>query len=101
MALEIRSAAFQPGGEIPARHTCEGEDLSPPLAWSGVPAGAKGLALVVDDPDAPDPKAPPPLEELMQYPAVSLFQQRARAVKPDFEVTAGSQTVHNVPTKKQ
>jgi Raf kinase inhibitor-like YbhB/YbcL family protein len=58
MALEIRSAAFQPGGEIPVKHTCEGEDLSPPLAWSGVPAGAKGLALVVDDPDAPDPKAP-------------------------------------------
>ncbi len=56
--LAIRSAAFTEGAEIPARHTCEGEDLSPPLAWSGVPAGARSLALVVDDPDAPDPAAP-------------------------------------------
>jgi Raf kinase inhibitor-like YbhB/YbcL family protein len=58
MALTLRSTAFTEGGEIPIRHTCEGEDLSPPLAWSGVPAGARSLALVVDDPDAPDPAAP-------------------------------------------
>ncbi|HSD29014.1 MAG TPA: YbhB/YbcL family Raf kinase inhibitor-like protein, partial [Vicinamibacteria bacterium] len=58
MALELRSPAFAPNGEIPTRYTCEGEDLSPPLAWSGVPKGAKSLALVVDDPDAPDPRAP-------------------------------------------
>jgi Raf kinase inhibitor-like YbhB/YbcL family protein len=58
MALSIASSAFEPGGEIPQAHTCEGKDTSPPLAWSGVPAGAKSLALVVDDPDAPDPKAP-------------------------------------------
>jgi Raf kinase inhibitor-like YbhB/YbcL family protein len=58
MALSIRSSAFPPGGEIPATHTCEGKDGSPPLAWSGVPAAAKSLALVVDDPDAPDPRAP-------------------------------------------
>jgi Raf kinase inhibitor-like YbhB/YbcL family protein len=56
--LAIRSSAFGEGGEIPARHTCEGEDRSPPLAWSGVPAGTRSLALVVDDPDAPDPAAP-------------------------------------------
>ncbi len=56
--FEIRSAAFTEGGEIPPRHTCQGEDLSPPLAWSGAPAGTKSLALVVDDPDAPDPAAP-------------------------------------------
>lgn len=58
MPLTIRSPAFADGAEIPARHTCEGEDLSPPLAWSGVPPGARSLALVVDDPDAPDPAAP-------------------------------------------
>ncbi len=58
MALAVTSTAFRQGGEIPAAHTCEGKDTSPPLAWSGVPAGAKSLALVVDDPDAPDPKAP-------------------------------------------
>jgi Raf kinase inhibitor-like YbhB/YbcL family protein len=58
MALQLTSAAFAPGGEIPTRHTCEGQDLSPPLAWSGVPPGTKSLVLIVDDPDAPDPAAP-------------------------------------------
>jgi Raf kinase inhibitor-like YbhB/YbcL family protein len=58
MAFAIKSAAFAPGGEIPTRYTCEGDDVSPPLQWSEVPAGTKSLALVVDDPDAPDPKAP-------------------------------------------
>jgi hypothetical protein len=58
MPLTILSSAFADGAEIPMRHTCEGDDVSPPLAWTGVPAGAKSLALVVDDPDAPDPAAP-------------------------------------------
>jgi len=58
MPLAIRSVAFADGAEIPLRHTCEGADLSPPLAWSGVPSQARSLALVVDDPDAPDPAAP-------------------------------------------
>lgn len=56
--FRLISAAFGPGGEIPARHTCEGPDLSPALAWGGVPAGAQSLVLIVDDPDAPDPRAP-------------------------------------------
>jgi Raf kinase inhibitor-like YbhB/YbcL family protein len=43
---------------MPSLHTCEGRDVSPALEWSGVPEGARSLALVVDDPDAPDPKAP-------------------------------------------
>jgi hypothetical protein len=58
MSLTLSSSAFAHKGEIPARYTCDGKDLSPPLAWSGVPAGAKSLALIVDDPDAPDPAAP-------------------------------------------
>ena len=58
MAMSIRSTAFEEGGEIPQVHTCEGKDTSPALEWSGVPAGARCLALIVDDPDAPDPKAP-------------------------------------------
>jgi Raf kinase inhibitor-like YbhB/YbcL family protein len=58
MALTLKSPAFAPGGEIPAVHTCEGKDASPALEWSGLPAGTKSLALIVDDPDAPDPKAP-------------------------------------------
>jgi hypothetical protein len=58
MALRIESLRFTPGGEIPREYTCEGRDVSPPLAWSGVPEGAKSLALIVDDPDAPDPAHP-------------------------------------------
>jgi Raf kinase inhibitor-like YbhB/YbcL family protein len=58
MALAIESSAFEPDGSIPRTHTCEGNDVSPPLAWHGEPAGTKSFALIVDDPDAPDPKAP-------------------------------------------
>src|SRR5260370_23661577 len=58
MTLSLRSTAFPPGGEIPKEYTCDGEDVSPPLAWSGTPAGTKSFVLIVDDPDAPDPKAP-------------------------------------------
>jgi hypothetical protein len=58
MSFAIASTAFPPDGPIPARHTCEGDDRSPPLAWSGAPAGTKSFALIVDDPDAPDPAAP-------------------------------------------
>jgi len=58
MTLKITSTAFQQAGSIPSKYTCEGPDVSPPLAWSGVPAKAKTLALIVDDPDAPDPAKP-------------------------------------------
>ena len=58
MAMKIESEAFKDGGAIPKQYTCEGQDVSPPLAWSGVPADARSLVLIVDDPDAPDPKAP-------------------------------------------
>jgi Raf kinase inhibitor-like YbhB/YbcL family protein len=57
-AFSLFSPSFQEGAHIPIRHTCEGEDLSPALSWSGLPPGTRSLALVVDDPDAPDPKAP-------------------------------------------
>ncbi len=58
MALTLSSSAFKPQGHIPAKYTCEGDDLSPPLAFDGVPPGTKSLALIIDDPDAPDPAAP-------------------------------------------
>jgi Raf kinase inhibitor-like YbhB/YbcL family protein len=51
--LEITSGAFDHGGSIPPRHSCEGENVSPPLSWAGVPDGTRSLALIVDDPDAP------------------------------------------------
>ena len=57
-AMKITSKDFQHNGTIPSKFTCDGQDVSPELAWSGVPEGAKSLALIVDDPDAPDPKAP-------------------------------------------
>jgi Raf kinase inhibitor-like YbhB/YbcL family protein len=56
--MKVTSNAFEQGASIPKRYTCEGEDLSVPLAWSDVPAGTRSLALIVDDPDAPDPAAP-------------------------------------------
>ena len=49
----LTSKAFESGQEIPRRHSCEGDDISPPLSWSAVPAGTGSLALIVDDPDAP------------------------------------------------
>ena len=56
--LTLRSSAFTGGGEIPARYTCEGDDIAPPLEWAGVPENTRSLVLIVDDPDAPDPQAP-------------------------------------------
>ena len=54
----ITSKAFADGGEIPIKYTGDGKDISPPLSWEGLPEGTKSLVLIVDDPDAPDPKAP-------------------------------------------
>jgi Raf kinase inhibitor-like YbhB/YbcL family protein len=56
--LNLSSPAFTANGAIPKKYTCQGEDVSPKLNISGVPAGTKSLILVVDDPDAPDPAAP-------------------------------------------
>jgi len=53
--LEISSSAFEPGGEIPVQYSCDGENLSPRLEWSGVPEGTESLALLVDDPDSEPP----------------------------------------------
>ena len=58
MAMTLTSPDFVAGSSIPPRFTCEGQDVSPGLEWKDVPPGAKSLALIVDDPDAPDPRAP-------------------------------------------
>lgn len=58
MSMKLVSTAFTHEGSIPSRYTCDGSNVSPPLSWSQVPAGTKSLALIVTDPDAPDPKAP-------------------------------------------
>jgi len=54
----VRSSAFTDNDPIPRKYTAEGEDISPPIEWSGAPAGTRSFALIVDDPDAPDPRAP-------------------------------------------
>lgn len=53
MSLVLNTPAFAIGGEIPKKYTCDAGDLSPALSWSGIPAGVRSLALIVDDPDAP------------------------------------------------
>jgi len=58
MPLRLSSSAFPHNGEIPQVHTCDGANTPPPLKWLGIPEEAKSLALIVDDPDAPDPKKP-------------------------------------------
>jgi len=58
MSLSLVSADFGPGASIPAIHTCDGSDTTPALSWSGAPPGTRSFALIVDDPDAPDPAAP-------------------------------------------
>jgi len=56
--MQITSPAFNHQGMIPAKYTCDGADISPPLAWQGIPQNTQSLVLIVDDPDAPDPAAP-------------------------------------------
>lgn len=56
--MKVTSQGFENQGEIPKKYTCDGEDISPALAWSSVPEGTKSFALIVDDPDAPDPASP-------------------------------------------
>lgn len=58
MALTLKSSAFSHNGAIPREHTCEGADTAPDLSWMGAPPSTKSFVLIVDDPDAPDPKAP-------------------------------------------
>ena len=58
MTFKMASENFRHNETIPTRYTCDGQDISPSLTWSNVPAGAKSLVLIVDDPDAPDPAAP-------------------------------------------
>jgi Raf kinase inhibitor-like YbhB/YbcL family protein len=58
MKFTLSSASFQNEGTIPRKHTCEGGDVAPELSWTGAPEATKSFAVIIDDPDAPDPRAP-------------------------------------------
>jgi Raf kinase inhibitor-like YbhB/YbcL family protein len=98
-SLKITSTAFAAEGEIPPAYTCDGGDRSPPLAFSGVPAAAKSLALIVDDPDASDPKAPQkPWVHWVLYNLPVDSSGLAEAVAPTdlpFQAQQGSNDWHN------
>lgn len=89
--FEPTSPAFEHGRSIPRKHTCEGEDVSPPLAWSGVPQGTASLALVVDDPGwgsgheqvAADAAILPVIERPRRRPVSVQPGHRSRAVEPE------------------
>ena len=98
--MPLTSTAFQDGEKILAKHTCDGEDLSVPLNWSGLPSRTKSVALIVDDPDAPDPTAPkmtwvhwvvynipPSVTALPEGAIVSRFAPQAREGANDWKQT--------------
>jgi Raf kinase inhibitor-like YbhB/YbcL family protein len=85
MSLTLKSPAFANGGMIPSVYTCEGADKAPLLEWSGAPTGVKSFALIVDDPDAPDPKAPK-----MTYVHWVLYDIPPSAVRLDAQMPPGA-----------
>ncbi len=91
MTLEMRSQSFADSGEIPRRFTCEGEDVSPDLAWDGAPATTRSFVLIVDDPDAPDPAAPKMVwDHWLLYNLPADCQGLPAAVEPE-SLPAGTQ----------
>lgn len=92
-AMSLTSPAFPPGGRLPPRFTADGEGVSPPLVWSGVPEDAEQLALIVEDPDAP---APRPLVHAIVIdidPALTGLEEGA--IRPDGEGSAGKNVGRN------
>ena len=94
LSIELTSPAFAEGASIPRRYTCDGQDVSPPLEWRGVPEDTQSLALIVDDPDAPGRTwvhwvlygLPPDLAELAEaVPASEVIPQGARQGENDFK----------------
>lgn len=99
-SLSITSSAFAANGEIPAAHTCDGGDRSPPLAFSGVPSAAKSLALIVHDPDAPAADAKTPAKPWVHWVLYNLPADHAglaEAIAPTdlpFQAQQGSNDWH-------
>ena len=93
MTIKITSTAFKEGGMIPKQYTCDGQDMSPPLAWTSIPEGTKSLALISDDPDAPVGtwvhwvlfNLPPEVTELPEHvPPTKTLENGAKHGKNDF-----------------
>lgn len=91
MEIKVSSQAFQEGGMIPRKYTCDGDDVSPPLAWTGIPDGAKTIALIGDDPDAP-------MGTWVHWVLFNLpasVKELAEAVPPDKELPSGAKQGRN------
>jgi len=91
MEIKVSSQAFEEGGMIPRKHTCDGEDVSPPLTWTGVPDGAKTIALIGDDPDAP-------MGTWVHWVLFNLpanVKELAEATPPDKELSSGAKQGKN------
>ena len=89
MSISLTSQAFANNEAIPRRHTGDGEDVSPPLSWSDLPAGAKELALIMDDPDAP--RAEPWVHWVIyKIPAESTGLEEGIAARPTLSEPAGA-----------
>ncbi len=94
MTVQVTSTAFKEGGSIPAKYTCDGQNVSPPLAWNGIPDGTKSIALIADDPDAPSKPwvhwvvygLPPSLRELPENvpPSESILGNGGRQGMTDY-----------------
>lgn len=93
MTIKLKSAAFANGGMIPKKCTCDGEDVSPPLSWTGIPVAVKGFALICDDPDAPMGtwvhwvlfNLPPETKDLPEnIPPQTMLENGAKQGKNDF-----------------
>src|SRR5438105_2711590 len=91
MTLDVQSSAFQQNHQIPRKHTGDGDDVSPPLSWSGIPATAKELALVVDDPDAPTPQ---PWVHWLLYKIPPTTTSLPEHVLPSLRVTVPAGALH-------
>lgn len=84
MNLTLRSTAFRDGIDIPSKYTCDGDDVSPALEWENLPPNTQSLALIVDDPDAPDPAAPQRVwKHWILYDIPPTATGLAEAVKPE------------------
>jgi Raf kinase inhibitor-like YbhB/YbcL family protein len=90
--MQLSSPAFDHQAAIPSVYTCEGRSMSPPLQWSGAPSGTKSLALIVDDPDAPDPAAP---QHTFVHWVVYDLPPDSRGLPEDGTLPAGAQAGRN------